>query len=167
MPVLSRCPLCRGIMPESRAEARCPRCGELVLAVQRKLCASCGQDVSRQKRVRDEAGEYYCHGCWESRLAARGEEVGYICGACRKVFGSGEVYQDGEGAICFSCHADRELDPNALLAAAAAADDSGSAIFYPSVSVKVKPQGTPWGLIAAGIALLLAIVGTLVMLSMR
>jgi hypothetical protein len=33
-----------------------------------KLCASCGADVSHQKRVKDDLGNYYCHPCWAANM---------------------------------------------------------------------------------------------------
>jgi hypothetical protein len=167
MPVLSRCPLCRAVMPESRTESRCPRCGELVLPAVRKLCTSCGKDVTREKRVRDEAGEYFCHACWEERLAARGEEPGYVCNTCRRVFPSDHVYQVGEETICHGCYQQQTLDPNALLEAAADAGDEAPVVFAPtSISIR-KPAQLPWGLITLGIVLVIAMITIAIILSTR
>ena len=167
MPVLSRCPLCRAVMPESRTESRCPRCGELVLPAVRKLCTTCGKDVTREKRVRDEAGEYYCHDCWDARLAARGEEPGYVCNTCRGVFPSDQVYQERDDTtICFGCYEQRNLDPNALLEAAASAGDEAPAVFAPTVSAR-RPAPLPWGLIVMGIALVIALIALGAFLSTR
>lgn len=122
MPVLTRCPMCGAVMPDARGgEARCPRCAEMVLPALRKLCAGCGKDVTREKRVRDEHGEYFCHDCWSEKLAARGEEPGYVCNTCGGLFPSAGVYQDRDELICRNCYAQRVVDPNALLAAAAGA----------------------------------------------
>jgi ribosomal protein L37E len=151
-------------MPESRTESRCPRCGELVLAAVRKLCAGCGKDVTREKRVRDDMGEYFCHGCWEERLAARGEEPGYVCNTCRRVFPSDQVYQDGEETVCHACYSQRTMDPNALLEAAASAGDDAPAVFAPSYSVR-RAAPIPWGLIWVGVGLLVALVVAIVVMS--
>jgi ribosomal protein L37E len=166
MPVLSRCPLCRAVMPDSRGEARCPRCGELVLPAVRKLCVTCGHDITREKRVRDEAGEYSCHGCWEARLAARGEEPGYVCRTCGRVFLSDQVYQDGDEVICHGCYDVRSVDPNALLDAAAEAGDVETAAYSPVFSAR-RPVGPPWDLITWGIVVLVVTVGAIVFVSIR
>lgn len=167
MPVLSRCPMCRAVMPESRTESRCPRCGDLVLPAVRKLCAGCGKDVTREKRVRDEAGEYYCHPCWDERLAARGEEAGYVCNTCRGVFASDQVYQERDDTtICFGCFEQRNFDPNALLEVAAHAGDEAPAVIVPHTYAK-RPAQLPWGLISMGIALAIALIIVAVVLSSR
>ncbi len=164
MPVLIKCPLCRAVMPDGRGEARCPRCGELVLPAIRKLCGGCGGDVTHAKRVRDGA-EYYCHECWADKLAARGEEPGYICGTCRGLFATDQVYQDGDDIICVGCHEQRNLDPNALLEVAADAGDGAPAVFTPSLPS--KPEGAPWGLISLAIAVLLTLVAAIVFISLQ
>jgi hypothetical protein len=166
MPVLSRCPLCRAVMRDSRGESRCPKCGELVLPAIRKLCAICSCDVTREKRVRDDAGEYFCHTCWEARLAERGEEPGYVCFTCRQVFASDQVYQDGDELICHACHAQRTLDPNELLAAAADAGDDAPAVFTP-VTPYNPPRQVPWGLVSLAGVLLVALIVLIVVLATR
>lgn len=166
MPMLSRCPLCRGVMADSRAECRCPRCGEVVLPAVRKLCAICGQDVTREKRVRDPAGEYYCHGCWDTRLAARGERAGYVCNTCGQLFPTESVYQDGEELVCHRCYDRRSSDPDALLAAAADAGDTAPVVFAPA-TYRRPAAGFPWGLVSFAIALLVVLTGLVVILSVR
>jgi len=153
MPVLSKCPLCRGVMPEVRGEVRCPRCGELVLPSVRKLCAACGDDVTRVKRIRDDSGEYYCHDCWARKLAASGEEPGYVCQTCRQVFPSDDVYQDGDDIICKQCLQERNLDPNDLLEAASHVGDEAPAVFNSPNLPSHQPLNVwPW-IIAAGVTL--------------
>jgi ribosomal protein L37E len=171
MPVLSRCPLCRGVMPDSRGESRCPRCGELVVAAVRKLCATCGTDVSRAKRVRGDDGEYYCHPCWDAKLAARGEEVGYLCNACDLAFASDQVYQDGDEVICHDCYANRAADPDALVAAADGLAGQGVADaptrFAGGTPSSARPAPFPWGPVSFAIAVFIALVVLLVVVSVR
>ena len=188
MPVLSRCPLCRGVMADTRGgEARCPRCGELVLPAIRKLCAGCGSDVTRDKRVRDEqTSEYYCHDCWDNKQAARGEVyVGYVCHVCRMAFASDQVYQeeDVDAVICHDCYGQREMGGTAVVSTAAAVTAGrGGVTSRPSVrqsSQSAPPPpldefaryrrkaDMPWGLISFGIAVLIAIVAMLVVVSVR
>lgn len=166
MPVLSRCPLCRGVMPDARGEARCPRCGELVLPAVRKLCAGCGGDVTRTKRVRSDDGEYFCHDCSSAQLAARGERPGYVCYACGLPFPPGQVYQDGDGVICVECLRQRNVDPNDLLEAAAHIGDEAPAVFAPTRAYG-RPSDVPWGWISFGIAVLMATVGAVAVLAVR
>ena len=166
MPVLSRCPLCRGVMPDARGEARCPRCGEKVLPAIRKLCAGCGTDVTRTKRSRDETGEYYCPDCWSARLAARGDEPAYACDACGQLFPPDQIFRNGDEQVCADCYRQRNLDPDALLAAAVQAGDEAPTVFNPASSYRGKPADFPWGWIAFGIAVLVATVGAVVLLSL-
>ena len=171
MPVLSRCQLCSGVMPDALGEARCPRCGEMVLPVIRKLCAGCAADVTRTKRTRDDAGEYYCADCWAARLAAGGEASVYPCGACGQLFPPDQIYRDGDDQVCGDCYRQRNVDPNALLAAAAAAGDDGPAVFAPASTYRQpayrQPAEFPWGWLSFGIAVLVATVGAVVLLSLR
>ena len=166
MPVLAKCPLCRAVMPEGRGEARCPRCGELVLPAVRKLCAGCGADVTHAKRVRD-GHEYYCHDCWAEKLAARGEEPGYVCNTCRGLFSSDHVYQDGDDIICMNCFQQRNLDPNALLETASHAGDDAPVVYAPT-ELSTAGKGTlPWGLISLAIALLVVLISVFVFLALQ
>ncbi len=164
MPVLSKCPLCRGAMPDARGEARCPRCGELVLPSVRKLCATCGSDVTHGKRVRDEAGEYYCHDCWTDKLAARGEEPGYVCSTCSRLFPSSGVYQDGDDIICMRCFQQRNLDPNTLLEEASHVGDDSPVVFEQRSTIK-KPPAPKWLWVTIAVVAVLA--GTVALLLLR
>jgi ribosomal protein L37E len=165
MPVLSRCPLCRGLMPDSHGgESRCRRCGELVLPAIRKLCAGCGTDLTRGKRVRDESnGEYYCHDCWDKKLATQSEVVDQLCNTCGLVFAANQVYQDGDAVVCKDCYAQRAGDPDALAYAAAAGGasapdyDPTASTFDPTARYR-RRTGTPWELVAFCIAAILALV---------
>ncbi|HEX8915521.1 MAG TPA: hypothetical protein VF796_24420 [Humisphaera sp.] len=158
-------------MPDSRGEARCPRCGEMVLPAIRKLCAGCGADVTRAKRTRDEAGEYYCLDCWSARADARGEAAHYRCHVCGGGYPSDQVYQDGEELICRGCYDERQLDPNALLLAAAEASgeadvgvvadtpETAADAPMPYLNMRVrKRQQFPWGLVSALILLTVLLV---------
>lgn len=165
MPVLSKCPLCRAVMTEQRGEARCPRCGELVLPAVRKLCAGCGGDITHAKRVRDDAGEYYCHDCWADKLAARGEEPGYFCSTCRGLFPTDQVYQDGDDIICAGCLQHRNMDPNVLLDVAAHAGDERPAVFSPAAAP--SPSGPPWALISVAVAVLATLVAVIVYVALQ
>ncbi|QOV89062.1 hypothetical protein [Humisphaera borealis] len=153
-------------MPEGRRESRCPRCGELVLPAVRKLCAVCGHDITHAKRVRDD-NEYYCHDCWADKLAARGEEPGYVCNTCRSLYPSDQVYQDGDDIICRTCFADRNLDPNALLEVASHAGDDAPVVYAQTELSNAGKSTLPWGLISLAIGLLVALVGVLVFLSLH
>ena len=158
MPVLSRCPLCRAVMPETRGECRCRRCGELVLPAVRKLCAVCGGDLTHSKKVRDDTGEYFCHDCWDQRLAARGEQPGYICRTCRHLFPPEAVYQDGDEVICHGCHAHQTLDPNALMEAAATtvpAEEPWGTSPTRTRAARRQADPIPWAWVAGGIAFLI------------
>src|SRR5829696_8959019 len=108
MPVLSRCPLCRAVLPAAAAEApgevRCPRCGEMVLPSSRKLCARCGRDVTHEKRVRAPGGEYFCPGCWSEAAAEYGGSAAYTCAVCGGSFTADQIFQDGDRLICRACH---------------------------------------------------------------
>jgi hypothetical protein len=79
MPVLARCPMCRAVLPAGSADApgevRCPRCAEMVVPAARKFCARCSRDVTRERRMKDAAGEYYCPDCWPRRAAEAGTQV--------------------------------------------------------------------------------------------
>lgn len=164
MPVLAKCPLCRAVMPGTRGESRCPRCAELVLPSVRKLCAVCGGDVTHSKRVRDDVGEYYCHDCWAERLAARGEEPGYVCNTCRGLFPSDRVYQDGDDIICMRCFQQRNLNPDDLLEVAAHAGDDAAPVFAPTSLTTGRRRELPWGLICAAVLVLAVVIGLLIAL---
>ncbi len=79
MPVLARCPMCRAVLPAGSAdvpgEVRCPRCAEMVVPVARKFCGRCSRDVTRERRMKDAAGEYYCPDCWSRRAAEAGTQA--------------------------------------------------------------------------------------------
>lgn len=42
----------------------------MAVANSQKICVECKIDVSRQKRVKDARGNYFCVGCWEVRSAS-------------------------------------------------------------------------------------------------
>src|SRR4051794_13692293 len=68
------CPRCKHVshMPDSAGGliGRCKQCGAIVripLAdTQRKYCSVCHVEISQAKRVKDEAGDYFCIPCWKA-----------------------------------------------------------------------------------------------------
>ena len=122
MPVLARCPLCRAVLPAKAADAegevRCPSCAEMVVPATRKLCARCSRDVTRDRRMRDATGEYYCPECWTAVVNEGGARAAFPCGVCGGTFPALELASDGNGVICRTCRAARDLNPETLLSAA-------------------------------------------------
>ena len=51
-----------------------------------KICRGCGVDVSKTKRVKDPAGNYYCQPCWVQVLARNQSSIAqtptYSCHRC-------------------------------------------------------------------------------------
>jgi hypothetical protein len=64
------CPSCGNLVtaPDSAAGCigKCAKCGGAVKvpAPVKKVCVACGKDVSGAKRVKDDAGRYYCQPCF-------------------------------------------------------------------------------------------------------
>lgn len=144
MPVLTRCPMCRAVLPPgARGETRCPGCRELVLPASRKLCGRCSMDVSREKRVKDVSGEYYCHTCWTQICEEAGYAPGFVCGKCGQTFSFDDVYQVGDALVCRGCKTGipqgvqiDDVDPDQLLEAAAEMGDASPVIFTPTTTYR-------------------------------
>jgi hypothetical protein len=105
--------------------------------VLRKLCGRCGTDVTREKRVKSETGEYYCHGCWEDSYRASGLVPAYACCRCGGAFAFDDVFQATEGLVCRRCRqgmspADLGPDIDGLLEAAAEIGGEASPVFTPA-----------------------------------
>lgn len=103
----------------------------------RKLCTRCGMDVTREKRVKSETGEYYCHHCWEASHRASGLVAAYTCCRCGGAYGFDDVFQATEGLVCRRCRAgmspaDLGPDTDALLDAAAEIGGEASPVFTPA-----------------------------------
>lgn len=149
MPVLSLCPRCRAVMPASAERGRCHKCGEMVVPAARKLCFRCGTDITAAKRVKDDAGEYYCHPCWED-LGVSGRRRKSACSGCGRTFGFEHLAPGVDGAyVCRVCLSKRD-DPDALLDAAArvaaGAGDAGGGVATmapPAARPAVAPARAP------------------------
>jgi hypothetical protein len=96
---------------------RCLRCGEMVVAVFRKLCSRCGRDVTRSPRLKNASGEYYCQPCWLEVCEAQGKEPAYQCGECGGLFPDDQVYQEKTQYVCKECFAARTSDAGNAVAA--------------------------------------------------
>jgi DNA-directed RNA polymerase subunit RPC12/RpoP len=138
----------------------------MVLPAIRKLCAGCGADVTRGRRTRDESGEYFCPDCWAAQPAARGGQVSYACHTCGQSFTPDQVYQDRHEVICVGCYEQRTLDPDALLEVAAHAGDDAPAVFATPRTYRRRSE-PPWGWISLGIAVLVATIAAVALLSLR
>src|ERR1700722_8291103 len=100
MPVVPRCPRCQAMLAGTGKRERCLRCGEMVIAVLRKLCSRCGRDVTASPRLKDASGEYFCQPCWLEVCEAQGKEPAYHCGVCGGQFADDQVYQEKTQYIC-------------------------------------------------------------------
>src|SRR5439155_7797311 len=115
------CPQCntKAEVPDTAAGAKgkCRTCGAVVHVpgVRRKLCCSCGIDVTSIKRWKDSEGQYYCDKCWQSRAepsneaavldaliapAASGEDGAtlVLCPSCQRQFNVTQMAPRGECA---------------------------------------------------------------------
>jgi len=93
------------------------RCGEIVVAIFRKLCSRCGRDVTRSPRLKDASGEYFCQPCWLEVCEARGTDPAYQCGECGGLFPDDQVYQEKTQYVCKACFAARTSDAGGAVAA--------------------------------------------------
>lgn len=122
MPVLARCPMCRAVLPAGSADAagevRCPRCAEMVLPATRKFCARCSRDVTRERRMKDAAGEYYCPDCWSGAREGSGKQALFTCRSCGASLPESAFAGEGDGTLCSTCRAARDLTPETVLSAA-------------------------------------------------
>jgi hypothetical protein len=78
-----------------------------------KICAACGIDVGRLKRVKDPAGRYYCEPCWVARGGAvaptparpqppRPRPLYRLCMTCGGLFKQ-QAPDDGRPFVCDGC----------------------------------------------------------------
>lgn len=80
MSIVASCPGCSRTIqvPDDAAgkKGKCRACGSVVIVPdmpgRAKTCTVCGVDVSKQKRTKDEAGNYFCQPCWMLRCQRRG-----------------------------------------------------------------------------------------------
>src|SRR5438128_5558403 len=80
MPLTVSCEECQNRMEVHDHAAgtvvRCRSCGNLIQVpgAPEKICVNCGGNLSMQRRVRDQDGNYWCHPCWDAHYRQASEQ---------------------------------------------------------------------------------------------
>jgi DNA-directed RNA polymerase subunit RPC12/RpoP len=68
-----------------------------------KRCATCGKDVTHEKRMKDSAtGKYWCYDCGIKQPGAK--EQAALCPLCKKAMSIHSMYRHEDHYICQTCH---------------------------------------------------------------
>lgn len=86
----------------------CMDCGATVEVpiVNKKTCAACEKDITREKRAKDPAGNYYCVTCFKTSDKARAAFAGMgpaVCSFCGFTMDWEELLSNGGRPACRSC----------------------------------------------------------------
>lgn len=103
--------------------------GESSLSGTRKLCCSCGADVTHKKRMKDSSGTYWCYDCGVADTRSKREREGTACPDCRVKFAPSQLTDVDGVKVCVACYAKRKMSAKrtANRIAAVAAHDRESA----------------------------------------
>ena len=79
----------------------------------RKICCNCKADVSQTKRVKDDAGQYYCHPCWQQQTTSRTassapSNAKTPCGICGALTEPDLLWRDQGLMVCDECFEKRQ-----------------------------------------------------------
>lgn len=84
----------------------------------RKLCVSCGKDVTSAKRMKDSEGRYWCVDCGEADLQRKRlagiSAGGGACDVCGDQYPAGKLTQFGDQRLCASCILTRNKKPGLI-----------------------------------------------------
>ena len=79
-------------------------------ATGKKICTTCGQDVTGAPRMKDEHGQYYCVPCGEQNQLKQLHIQGGICEGCGESFSKSQFMVIGGKQLCPSCRKNKYRD---------------------------------------------------------
>ena len=83
--------------------------GESSLTGSRKICCSCGADVTHKKRMKDSSGTYWCFECGVADTRSKREREGTACPDCHVKFAPSQL-TDADGVkVCVACYTKRKV----------------------------------------------------------
>jgi hypothetical protein len=83
--------------------------GESSLNGNRKLCCSCGADVTHKKRMKDSSGTYWCYECGVADTRSKREREGTACPDCHLKFAPSQLTDHDGVKLCVACYAKRKM----------------------------------------------------------
>jgi hypothetical protein len=83
--------------------------GESSLNGSRKLCCSCGVDVTHKKRMKDSSGTYWCYECGVADTRNKREREGTACPDCHVKFAPSQLTDFDGTKLCVACYAKRKM----------------------------------------------------------
>ena len=103
--------------------------GESSLNGTRKLCCSCGADVTHKKRMKDSGGTYWCYECGVADSRGKRDREGTACPDCHVKFAPSQLTDADGTKVCVACYAKRKMSAKrtANRIAAVAAHDKQTA----------------------------------------
>jgi hypothetical protein len=102
--------------------------GESSLNGTKKLCCSCGKDVSHKKRMKDSSGAYWCYECGVADSRSKRDREGTACPDCHIKFAPSQLTDSDGAKVCVACYTKRKMSAKrtANRIAAVAAHDKQS-----------------------------------------
>jgi hypothetical protein len=68
-----------------------------------KFCATCGKDVTTEKRMKDStSGKYWCYDCGIKQPGAKSQAA--LCPLCKQAMSIHSMYRHNDQYICQTCH---------------------------------------------------------------
>lgn len=105
----SRCGGSVGTVVAGKKACSCPRTGTeaavatLEPSVKMKYCATCGKEVTNEKRMKDSAtGKYWCYDCGIKQPGAKTQAT--LCPICKQAMSIHSMYRQNDQYICQTCH---------------------------------------------------------------
>ena len=105
----SRCGGTIGAAIAGKKACGCSRTGSAVATAtleppaKMKHCATCGKDVTNEKRMKDSVtGKYWCYECGIKQPGAKTQAA--LCPLCKQAMSIHSMYRHNDQYICQTCH---------------------------------------------------------------